>query len=196
MALDKLGANRITDLDSDQSLPAIKCRLHFEQTRDALIRSHYWRFASGRSDLTVDTSSPDFEWANQFVLPTDYMMKKNVWSGNGPYRTNFSYAIEGQLILTNEDNIKLRYIKQVTDPTEFDSLFIEVLILKLALKLVSLAGANPKMTETLGRELAPVMRQVRAADRQETNTIGREDLHTWNSARLSNGGRIDSQLGS
>jgi hypothetical protein len=124
------------------------------------------------------------------------MMKKNVWSGNGPYRTNFSYAIEGRLILTNEDNIKLRYIKQVTDPTEFDPLFIEVLILKLALKLVSLAGANPTMSETIGRELSPVMRQVRAADRQETNTIGREDLHTWNSARLTNGGRIDSQLGS
>ena len=195
MALRKLGAKRINDLDTDGSVNANDCRLHFEQTRDALIQSHFWRFASAREDLSQDTVDPTFEWESQFILPTDYMVKKSVWSGYGPYKTNFSYAIEGQRILTNENDIKLRYIKRVTDPTEFDELFIEVFILKLALKLVALAGANPKMTETIGRELIPVMRKVRTSSRQETENIGRADLRTWNAARLTNGGRIDSQLG-
>ena len=36
-SLDKLGASRIVNFDdsTEDSLSAIKCRLHFEQTRDA-----------------------------------------------------------------------------------------------------------------------------------------------------------------
>ena len=196
MALRKLGAKRINDLDTDSSVNAIDCRLHFEQTRDALIQSHFWRFASAREDLSQDTVDPDFEWESQFILPTDYMVKKSVWSGAGPYKTTISYAIEGQRILTNENDIKLRYIKRVTDPTEFDELFIEVFVLKLALKLVALAGANPKMSQTIASELIPVMRKVRASSRQETETIGRNDLLPWNNNRFNSGQRIDSQLGS
>lgn len=197
MALDKLGASRIVNFEnSNESSPqAIKCRTHFEQTRDALIESHTWRFASGRKKLSQDTVDPDFEYENQFILPDDYMVKKSVWSGDGPRRTNFSFSLEGDRLLTNEGEINLRYIKRVTDPTKFNALFVEVFILKLALKLVSLAGANPKMAETVGRELAGIMPQVRASSRQETENIGRIDLNTWNDARLTNGGRIDSQLG-
>jgi hypothetical protein len=196
MALRKLGAKRLNDLDTDSSVNAIDCRLHYEQTRDALIESHFWRFASGREDLSEDTETPAFEWERQFILPTDYMVKKSVWSGLGPYNTNFSYALEGDRLLTNESDIKLRYIKRVTDPTKFNELFIEVFVLKLALKLVALAGANPKMSQTIATELIPVMRKVRTSSRQETENIGRADLNTWNGARLTNGGRIDSQLGS
>jgi len=113
------------------------------------------------------------------------MVKKSVWGGSGPRDTNFSYSLEGDRLLTNEGEVNLRYIKRVTDPTKFDPLFVEVLILKLALKLVSLAGANPKMTETVGRELASIMPSVRTRSRQETENIGRKDQHTWNNARLS-----------
>ena len=187
MTLDKLGANRITDLDSDATPEAIKCRTHFEQTRDALIRSHYWRFASARVALVQDTVDPDFEYDSQFILPSDFMRLKSVFGDNATPSGNLklSYAIEGQRILTNETAINLRYIKKVTDPTKFDELFTEVFILKLALKLIALAGANPKMTETIGRELAGVMPKVRALDRQETNTIGRLNRHPWLESRVS-----------
>jgi hypothetical protein len=195
MSLDKLGAARINDLDADQSPQAIKCRTHFEQTRDALTESHTWRFASGRKKLSQDTVDPGFEYDNQFILPDDYMVKKSVWGENGPRATPFSYSLEGDRLLTNESEINLRYIKRVTDPTKFDPLFVEVFILKLALKLVALAGANPKMTETIGRELNGIMPKVRVRSSQETENIGRQDLNTWNNARQTNGGRIDSRLG-
>ena len=50
MALGRLGSKRINDFDDtdESSLPIVQCRLHYEQTRDALIRSHWWRFARGR----------------------------------------------------------------------------------------------------------------------------------------------------
>jgi hypothetical protein len=117
------------------------------------------------------------------------MRHKNVYGDNGTATGNLkvSYAIEGQRLLTNETAINLRYIKKVTDPTQFDELFTEVFILKLALKLVSLAGADPKMTKTLGSELAGVMPQVRALDRQETNNIGRLEHIPWVESKVSGG---------
>ena len=187
MALDKLGAQRINDYDTDASPQAIKCRTHYEQTRDALIESHVWRFATGRAALSQDTVDPDFEYDNQFILPTDYLVKKSVWNGSGPRSATFSYAIEGDRLLTNESAIYLRYMKRVTDPTKFNPLFVEVLVLKLALKLVSLAGANPKMSEALGIELRGVMPQVRTMSRQETENIGREDRAAWADIRVSSG---------
>jgi len=96
-----------------------------------------------------------------------------------------SYALEGQRLLTNESSMEIRYIRKVTDVTEFDPLFVEVLVLQLALKLVSgLAGGAPNLQDILQRELAMLMPSVRALDRQETNTAGQDEASTWNDARV------------
>jgi hypothetical protein len=114
-----------------------------------------------------------------------------------PRNTRRSYAIEGQRILTNENTVEIRYIKRVIDVTEFDPLFVELLVLRLALKLVGpLAGGDPKLQDVIQREIAIVMPQIRALDRQETNRIGRADRSTWVDVRATRGGRIDSRLGS
>lgn len=201
MALGRIGAKRINDFGdaSDIKPEAIQCRLHYEQTRDALIRSHYWRFASVRAALSQDTNDPAFEWDNQFILPNDFMRLKSVFSDNFTVteNTRFSFAIEGQRLLTNESSVKLRYIKKVTDPTEFDALFIELLVLTLADKFIGpLAGGDAKIQEKIDRAMGRLLPSVRSLDRQETNNIGIVNRRTWNDARASNLGRVDSQLGS
>jgi hypothetical protein len=197
-SLGRIGAKRINNLETDGSPQAIQCRLHYEQTRDALIRSHYWRFASTRVMLSQDTIDPEGdEWDNQFILPSDMMRAKSVYDGVQTRNSRFSYALEGDRLLTNEGSIDFRYIKRITDPTKFDSLFIEVLVLTIAKKLVGpLAGANVKLSQDVKQDLVPLMKQVRANDRQETNTRGKADRHLWNDARFFTGGRIDSQMGS
>jgi len=198
MALGKIAASRIVNLaDTSENTPeAIQCRLHFEQTRDALIRSHYWRFASARAELTQDSTDPDFEWDSQFVLPTDFMRLKSVFGDNftPTGNTTLSFAIEGQRILTDCDSVSIRYIKKVEDPTEFDSLFVEVFVLTLALRLLApLSGASPKLQQVLATELRLIMPSVRALDRQETNTIGRENRRPWLEARVRGGNSGFSQ---
>ena len=198
MALGKIGATQIKNLadTKENTSEAIQCRLHFEQTRDALIRSHYWRFASGRAELAQDSTDPDFEWDSQFELPDDFMRLKSVFGDNftPTGNTTRSFAIEGQRLLTNEDTVSIRYIKKVTDPDEFDSLFVEVLVLSLALKLIApLSGANPKLQQLIINELRLVMPSVRALDRQETNTIGRENRRPWLEARVRGGNSGFSQ---
>jgi hypothetical protein len=185
MALDELGANKISNVETDTSVQAVKCRTHYEATRDALIRSHEWRFASGRETLTVSATTPDFEWDFQYPLPTDFMRMKSIYEGRFSNENYRSYALEGNTLLTNEDSMEIRYVKKVTDVSEFDSLFIQVFVLSLALKLTSLAGANPKAKDSISIDLSRLMVKVRAMDGQETNTAGRLESDTWNDARYS-----------
>ncbi len=196
MSLAKLGATKtLTNVETDSSFEAVQCRLHYEQTRDALKRSHFWRFAAARSQLTA-TTDPDFEWGNAFDLPSDFLAFRSVYDNTLVDNTRHSYAIEGLTFLTNDSSVDLRYTKKVTDVSEFDSLFIEVLVLQLALKLTSLAGATPKIRESLKDDLKLLMPSVRALDRQEARGKGRADQFTWTDVRATRGGRIDSRLGS
>ncbi len=195
MSLAKLGATKISNVETDSSVEAVQCRLHYEQTRDALERSHFWRFAAARSQLTA-TTDPDFEWGNAFTLPADFLRFRSVYDATLIDNTRRSYAIEGLIFLTNDSAVDLRYTKQVTDVSAFDPLFIEVFVLQLALKFTSLAGSTPKIRESLKDDLKRLMPSVRALDRQETNGKGRAAQFTWADVRATRGGRIDSRLGS
>ncbi len=191
-ALSKLGSNRINDFNdnTESSTEAILCRLHYEPTRDALIRSHRWRFASARATLSQDTTDPDFEFDSQFILPTDFLGLKSIFNDNTTPNgnTRFTFAIEGDLLLTNEDTVQMRYIKKVTNPAKFDPLFVKLLVLLLADELIGpLAGGDARRQKKIDDALAVLVPKVRALDRQETNTEGRESHRPWLETRLSGG---------
>ena len=184
IALGKLGAKRIPDsqsVETSTTLEAIQCRLHYEPVRDALLRSHKWRFASARSELTQNDTDPDFEWDNQFDLPDDFLRFKSIDEETGVTSRKNRHATEGQLFLTNFSTVSLLYIKKVTDVTEFDSLFVELFVLKLARKLVGpLAGGAPALKKEIDDDIKFLMPKVQAVDMDETDVGGRSD---WNLAR-------------
>ncbi|GAF78489.1 unnamed protein product [marine sediment metagenome] len=186
-ALGKFGAKRFTFGDVT-STPSVLCLLHYPQTRDALLRSYQWRFAKDRSALSTN-GTPEFEWDYQFALPDDFLMMRSIYENRFSEENLRSYALEGNLLLTNENSMQIRYIKKVTDTTEFDPLFTEVLILTLAIKLViPLTGGGSgglNMEEKLRKELKILIRDVRALDGQESNTTGQDNLETWNDARYA-----------
>lgn len=192
-ALGRLGSQRINDFDSltENSAQFIQCKLHFEPTRDALIRSYPWRFARARKVLSQvpDDEIPeseDFEWDNQFILPTDFLAMRSIYEGRFSEENFRSYALEDQRLLTNDDTMEIRYVKKVTDPSKFDPLFVEVLVLLLADKLIGpLPGGDARIQKKIDDALDKLMPAVRALDGQETNTAGRVESFTWNDARFS-----------
>ena len=183
-ALGKLGAKRINNFeDTTESKPeAIQCRLHFEPTRDALIRSHSWRFARARAVLSQDTTDPPFEWDNQFILPNDFMRFRSIFEEDGTTSRSRRHAIEDELLLTNLDTVSLRYIKKVTDPAKFDPLFVKVLTWMLANEMIGpLAGGDARIQKKIDTALNKLIPKVLAVDGDETDVGGRSD---WNLARL------------
>lgn len=186
MALGRLGALRINsfeDTDED-STQAIQCRLHFEQTRDALLRSFSFRFARARATLEAHTDTPDFEWSLQYILPVDFLAMRSIYEGRYSRENVSSYDLEGKMLLSNDTTMEIRYTRKVEDASQFDPLFIEVLTLLLADKMVGpLAGGDARIQKKIDAALEKVMPAVRALDGQETNTEGIADLQTFNNAR-------------
>jgi hypothetical protein len=82
----------------------------------------------------------------------------------------------------------MRYIKEVTDPTEFDPLFVKLLVYTLADDLIGpLAGGDKGIQKKIDGKMNKLMPQVRALDRQETNNIGRDAHIPWTEVRVSGG---------
>ena len=181
MSLAKIGAKRINNIDTDTSPSAIQCRTHYEQTRDSLTRSHSWRFARAREELSPDAVDPPFEWDNQFILPNDFLRFRSILEEEGYSSRHRRHSLEGDRFLTNFSTVNMRYIRKVTDPTEFDPLFVEVLILQLALKLIAgLAKTDPKLKADIKDDLKPLIAKAQAVNIDETDVGGRSD---WNLAR-------------
>jgi hypothetical protein len=160
----------------------------YPQERDSLLRSHWWRFATKRATLSEDTDAPDFDWDNQFDLPNDFLRMKEL------YNTNYSYSLEGQKLLTDDSTAEIVYIARITDASKFDPLFVEVLALKLAIRLCMALSQDRLLMRELQNELVSLMARVRTIDRQETNTVGRADLNKWVDCKFGLG-RIDSKMG-
>lgn len=148
LALGKLGSERIQSL-TDEKQAARFCNLFYEQTRDEVLRSHQWNFATARATLSELADAPAFGWENQFALPSDCL---RVLQLNG-YEQNEQrdlYEIEGRNLMTDEDAAEVKYTARVTDANQFDPLFIAALATLLAAKLcVPLTGARAQAAELL-----------------------------------------------
>jgi hypothetical protein len=179
-ALAKVGSKRINNYETDTTNEAIQCRTHYESTRDALLRSHCWSFAIGRAELSEDTTAPSFEWDNQFILPTDFLRLLSIdeFKDEDTSAINARFSIEGKRLMTDEDTASIVYIRQVTDVAEFDPLFVECLVLSLALKLVNgLAGTQTgQLKKDIKEELYSALSRARVVNRQEANAGGRYDF--------------------
>lgn len=195
LSLSDLGATRINNITGD-SVNAILCRLHYVPIRDALLRSYYWPFAAARKTLSQDTTDPDFEYDNQFILPDDFLYLRSIYESVPYEKSRRSHAIEGERLLTNDSTSEIRYTKRVTDVTKFDPLFVQVLVLNLDLKLVMPLTHDPKLKLSIKDDILLLMPSVRTLSRQEANLKGRGSEFTWSDVRATRGGRIDSQLGS
>jgi len=184
LALSRIGSKTVTtaEITAGSGVVAPHCNRHYEQTRDALLRSNNWGFASERATL-VRGSTPPFEYDYSYKLPEDFLLLRSIYDSgedDGVYRDQ--HAIEGKQILSNEDACQIKYVKDMT-VKDFDPLFIEVLVLSLAVKLVMPLSQDRKLYAELRDELKGVMSKARVVDKQESNTVGRGGVTGWSNSR-------------
>jgi hypothetical protein len=148
-------------------------------------------FNKARISLSEATSNPDFEYANQFLLPADFLRYRYKFDAGAASNeiSVFSFSLEtnadgAKVLLTDEDQVNLTYSKLVTDAAKFDPLFVEVLVLKLARKLSVPLSGDAKMLDGIDADLKPLMATVRALDRNEGAGTRQNEQRTWNDARL------------
>lgn len=177
-ALVRIGSKTITSLtDGDKTANA--CNLIYSQARDALLRQHLWNFAIERTQLASSETAPAFGFSYSFPLPSDFIRVQSI-EGSPQYK------IEGTNLLTDHNEIKLIYVKKVTDVAKFEPLFTEALILLLAIRLTyTLIGSNGR-ENALKDELNKILFQAKQVDGQD-DTPDSLDASTFLESKYTGG---------
>ena len=157
LALQRLGAKTISSLSEDTTAGR-ECNRVYEHARDSEVRAHPWSFARTRASLAALSEAPLFGFAKQYQLPSDYvrLLPARVVGTNvstlGGLDPNIDWPIEGRKILTNDAApLKIVYLKKITDPNDFDELFVELLVARIAYSIAEkITQSNKKKEEAAG----------------------------------------------
>ena len=156
MAAKKLGLDRFTDVESEETDEAILISESYDWCLEYLLRSHLWNFAVARIELAQDTATPAFGFTYQYTLPSDFLRDVRLSA------QQVNYKIENGKLLTNESEVFLQYIKRETDPAKFDALFANCLALFIAIEncmaLTKDIQLKSSLEASLNRELAKAKR--------------------------------------
>ena len=139
MALTPLGAQRIHDIGDDSDETAVLCRLYYDIIVDEVLRSHTWNCAIWFQSLASLSSDDDDyllddyeEYDYQYTLPTDPKCLRVI---SIPEYPDYDYEIVGDYLLCDLDEVVLKYVKRITDPTKFDALLVQSIAYRLAAEL-------------------------------------------------------------
>lgn len=162
--------------------------IHYTPTRDALLRSHPWNFASKHVDLAQDGAYTEvYEYAYGYTLPTDCV--KIIRTEQDYNGCDHDYRIEakpggGRLLLSNESAVAIEYISNGVAVGEYDALFVQALALQLAIVMCMQITDNSGLLERLDGRLRDMLPTARTVDAQEGKPRDIVDQNSWLFARL------------
>lgn len=169
-ALRRLGDSPITSLTEDSERARL-CNAFYEPSRDAVLRSHTWNFAITRASLAKLSDAPAFEYANQFALPTDPFCLRVLKMEFEDYEFKIeNLAGQGRVLLTDEGTANIIYIARITDPSLFDSMFVDVLTSKLTVDLAYPITNSTTLQAQMQRIYERKLSEARSLDSTEGST--------------------------
>ena len=141
-ALRLLGDDPITSF-SDDTERARLVNAIYEEMRDEVTRASVWNCCKSRQVLASLSETPAFGWAYYHQLPADCLRVVDVLSGD----TRIDHTIEGRRLMTDVSSVNLIFLQRVTDPNEFDVLFISAYTARIAAELaLPVSGSNTVAT--------------------------------------------------
>ena len=198
-ALTKVGADRIISLN-DNTKGAKVCKERYPKLRDYLLRAHLWNFAVRRIELAVSVTTPVFEWDFAYPIPVNCLrvLKTNhmePFASTGDFNTGRSplgasggsseWKLEGRDILSNDSEMKIMYIERVTDVTQFDTMFPEVVALLLASDIAYFMSGSVTLAAAILSEYKLQLAQARSFDGQEGYSENQIIASSWITSRIS-----------
>lgn len=161
------------------------CALHYEATRNALLRSHPWNFAIKRASLAQDSVASDalpFEYEYAYTLPADCL--RVIRTSIEAEGLEHDYRIEKRFLLSDEAEVSVEYIYKATTVGDYDPLFVQLLALDLALAMCMVLANNAALLQRLEEKRASLAPGAQTADAQEGATRDGYDANNWLFARL------------
>jgi len=180
-ALARVSVERVASL-TEPGEKAKKCNDFYAHARDALLKAHNWNFAKGRASLAVLSSTPDFEYTNEFQLPNDCLHVRTLFNYTG------RWEVEGRKILCNTDeSLQIKYTQKITAASRFDALFVEAFELKLAAMFAIAFKSSVSLKDRYDKEFTAAIDQAISMNAIEDDVQGREadqaaEESTWQTA--------------
>lgn len=131
---------------SDNNKHARAMDTTYEFERDSMLRENRWKFAIQRTTLTADPVAPLYQFTTRFAIPADYLYMIET-------QRHTDYRREGGFVLSDStDSLKIKYVKRVTDPTQFDPMFANALSKKLSVRNCMTLTKDLALRDRLERE--------------------------------------------
>ena len=155
-------SKQITSLEQGTK-EANACEIIFDEMRDATLEVHNWNFATKRVKLAQLTDTPEFEWDYAYQLPSDFLRVVSVHN-NSTGRDRIPYKIENGEILSDAEDLFLRYVARVEDPNLMPATFrlarSKILASRLAVTLTGSASLSKEMYEQYVSEYLPTAKSA------------------------------------
>jgi hypothetical protein len=135
MALHRVGAQRIMDLDDGDSKSARVLRDFFEPAIREVGRLAEWQCLKDRATLVQLATAPAFGWTYAYELPTTFLRLVKLNGVDYAGQPGDDHEIEGRTLLTDETTAKVEFIAYKEETEDYDPLFIKAVVAKLAAEI-------------------------------------------------------------
>jgi len=136
---------------------------HYHDALDFVLRKYVWNFATHRTRIPRDeNNTPEFDFSDAYKLPKDFVRLLSF----AEYQTLVDVDFEvsnGYLLFNNggQADIKLRYIRRITEVSKFDAgfkkLFTYYLALDVAYKFTAKQTMIDRLYTLIGQEEAKIV---------------------------------------
>jgi hypothetical protein len=137
---------------------------------------HPWNFATVRSKaLAALSDAPDTDYDYYHQIPSDCLRVLKVSDGTNDIE---EYEIEGRKIASNYDVIYIKYIQRVTDPNQWDAMFVAAFAARIASELAFPITKDKTLAINLYKLSITKKRGAKSVDAQESSkvdTIGEDE---------------------
>jgi hypothetical protein len=149
LALSSLGKDEISSL-TEASAEARACNQFYTISRDTLLQSYPWRFATKTQSLGEISNDKAGAWSYAYARPVDclkVLWLRPAYSNDAAPVDEFGspYEIEGRRIYCNLSPAFMRYITREIDVAHFPPLFVDALASALAVRLAMPMTRSPKI---------------------------------------------------
>jgi len=142
-------SKQITSLTSGTK-EANAAELIYDEMRDFCLDLHHWNFATRRVKLAqlAEDEAPAFQWDHAYQLPADFIRVISVHEHDHG-EDQIPYRIEGFRIVTDADDVYLRYVARIEDPNKMPPTFRRALSKLIAAQLATALSSSVSLSKEL-----------------------------------------------
>lgn len=178
--------------ETDNNKAARTVEAIYDGLLETLLRSYRWAFAIKRMKIGALIEKPEFGYALKYQLPSDFLRMDEIrdgsmlpiWHWYWMRSIEPQWQIEGRQILTNiEAPLHLRYGSKATDPSQWDSTFVEAFACLLAYEMCESITQSSTKKQAAGQDFDAAIKAARSASAIERPPIQQQET-SWFTSRL------------